>query len=83
MQDGMKDMKFVGRVVYDKGDIKFEGLSSDFVRMLMAGIRDMSQRGRPKPKIFPADGIKFLHVIAEEFGRGSYFRVGDVEEVKV
>ena len=76
-------MKFVGRVVYDKGDIKFEGLSSDFVRMLMAGIRDMSQRGRPKPKSFPADGIKFLHVISEEFGRGSYFRVGDVEEVKV
>jgi hypothetical protein len=74
----MKDMKFVGRIVYNKGDVKFEGLPSDFLKMLRMGIVTR----RSSPKILLADGMKVLEAVSDEFGRGSYFRATDIEEVK-
>ena len=77
LQDGPPDTKFVGRIVYNKGEIKFEGLPSNFVDMVKSGIVIR----RHLPRVYPLDGLKFLEAVSHEYGKGSYFWAGDVEDV--
>jgi len=77
-QDGTEEgSKTVGRVVLDKSEIRFEGLSDGLRKHLQSGIRWR----RDVERVFPEDGIKFLEAITLQFGRGSYFCATDVEDV--